>query len=162
MSESTSGMADLEQLVARHDERPEAQALLNALKRNQAALSKMLAKCDEGPPEAEDCIYRFYHGSRKVYMIQSLTEEIAPLLQQQMPDRPLNPEFVEILQQGTGLEPERRQPERRAKATRHMLEAYFHAHYFLEMAVKYGRELEYPPSLMPSGWAALLYLYNLR
>jgi hypothetical protein len=30
------------------------------------------------------------------------------------------------------------------------------------MAVKYGRELEYPPRVMPSGWAALLYLYNLR
>jgi hypothetical protein len=43
-----------------------------------------------------------------------------------------------------------------------MLEAFFHARYFLEMAVKYGRELELPPTLLPSGWAALLYLYNLR
>jgi hypothetical protein len=30
------------------------------------------------------------------------------------------------------------------------------------MAVKYGSELEEPPNPMPSGWAALLYLYNLR
>jgi hypothetical protein len=30
------------------------------------------------------------------------------------------------------------------------------------MAVKYGWESEYPPRVMPSGWAALLYLYNLR
>jgi len=28
--------------------------------------------------------------------------------------------------------------------------------------VKYGKELDYPPVTMPSGWAAVLYLYNLR
>ncbi len=32
----------------------------------------------------------------------------------------------------------------------------------LEMAVKYGRKLEKAPELLPSGWAALLCLYNLR
>ena len=46
--------------------------------------------------------------------------------------------------------------------TRPILEAFFHSKYFLEMAVKFGRSLEHPPRLMPSGWAALLYLYNLR
>jgi len=148
--------------LTRREERPEAEALLNALKQNQDALSQLLADCDEGSLNAEDRIYRFYHGSRKVYWIQGLTEQIATRLQQQMPDRPLNSVFAEILQQGTGLEPERGQPKRRAEATRHMLEAYFHAHYFLKMAVKYGHELEYPPCMMPSGWAALLYLYNLR
>jgi len=30
------------------------------------------------------------------------------------------------------------------------------------MAVKYGAELDEPPMPLPSGWAALLYLYNLR
>ena len=162
MSDTTSGLTDLEPLMARHDERPEAQALLNALKRNQDALSQLLAECDDDSHDAEDCIYRFYHGSRKVYWIQELTEQIATRLQQQMPDHPLNPVFAEILQQGTGLEPECGQPKRRAEATRHMLEAYYHAHYVLKMAVKYGRELEYPLCIMPSGWAALLYLYNLR
>jgi hypothetical protein len=43
-----------------------------------------------------------------------------------------------------------------------MLEAFWHARFFVEMAVKYGRELEEPPSTLPSGWAALLYLYDLR
>ena len=46
--------------------------------------------------------------------------------------------------------------------TRPILEAFFHALYFLEMAVKYGKELKYPPNRLPSGWASLLYLYNLR
>jgi hypothetical protein len=42
------------------------------------------------------------------------------------------------------------------------LEAFFHARYVLEMAVKYGDDLDEPTNLLPSGWAGLLYLYNLR
>jgi hypothetical protein len=30
------------------------------------------------------------------------------------------------------------------------------------MLVKYGLELEAPPCLLPSGWAAVLSLYGLR
>jgi len=30
------------------------------------------------------------------------------------------------------------------------------------MAVKYGEELDEPPSALPSGWAAVLYLFNMR
>lgn len=41
-------------------------------------------------------------------------------------------------------------------------QAFFHARYFLDMAVKYGTELDAPPQMLPSGWAGLLYLYNLR
>ena len=41
-------------------------------------------------------------------------------------------------------------------------EAFFHARYFLEMACRYADDLEEPPSLLPSGWAGLLYLYGLR
>ena len=46
--------------------------------------------------------------------------------------------------------------------TRPIIEAFFHAKFFLEMAVKYGKELEECPEILPSGWAALLYFYNLR
>jgi hypothetical protein len=28
--------------------------------------------------------------------------------------------------------------------------------------VRYARELEHAPRLLPSGWAAVLYLYNIR
>jgi hypothetical protein len=31
-----------------------------------------------------------------------------------------------------------------------------------EMAVKYRKELERPPNCLPGGWAAFLYLYDLR
>ena len=38
----------------------------------------------------------------------------------------------------------------------------FHARYFLQQVCEYGRELDEPPTVMPSGWAAVLYLYGLR
>jgi len=47
-------------------------------------------------------------------------------------------------------------------ATRPILEAFFHARYFLEMVCRYGRELNEPTDSLPSGWAAVLYLYGLR
>jgi hypothetical protein len=48
------------------------------------------------------------------------------------------------------------------KTCRPFVEAFFHAKFFLEMAIKYGKELEEAPNMLPSGYAALLYLYNLR
>ena len=43
-----------------------------------------------------------------------------------------------------------------------ILEAFFHARTMLELVVRYGRELEEPPQMLPSGWAAVLYLFKLR
>jgi hypothetical protein len=45
--------------------------------------------------------------------------------------------------------------------TRPIVEAFFHAGFFLEMAVRYAK-LETPPRPLPSGYAALLHLYQLR
>ncbi|HRK14319.1 MAG TPA: hypothetical protein PK490_08500 [Prosthecobacter sp.] len=43
-----------------------------------------------------------------------------------------------------------------------MVEALFHAYYFVKLACKYGRELDAQPAALPSGYAALLYLFDLR
>ncbi len=48
-----------------------------------------------------------------------------------------------------------------ARHTRPILEAFFHARFFLEMAVRYAG-LEKAPTTLPSGWAALLCLYRIR
>ena len=37
-----------------------------------------------------------------------------------------------------------------------------HAKYFLEMMVRYAKELDTAPSVLPTGWAAILCLYNQR
>ena len=78
------------------------------------------------------------------------------------PHLPLNKWFQEIVGEGTGktFEPEHNRDW--TKFTRPIVGAFFHARYFLEMACKYGKELESPPACLPSGWAAVLYLYNLR
>lgn len=69
---------------------------------------------------------------------------------------------MQIVREGTGKRFAIEDNENWLEATRPILEAFFHARYFLEMAVNYGRILEHPRRVMPSGWAALLYLYNLR
>ena len=72
-------------------------------------------------------------------------------------------EFEKIIRSGAGeveFQPEHNKDWLRH--TRVFVEAFLHAKYFLEMAIKYGRELEKAPDLLPSGWAALLCLYNLR
>ena len=79
-----------------------------------------------------------------------------------MPERELDPYFAQILSEGTGLTFAKEHNKRWLEVTRPMLEAFFHARYFLEMAVKYGRELDYPKCLLPSGWAALLYFYSIH
>ena len=110
----------------------------------------------------EDGVYRFYHGPFKVYGVQGYTEAICEALQGLLPDRPFNKWFSKIVAEGTGLDFQTSDEQNWFRETRSIVEAFFHAHYFLKMACKYGRELEAPPNEMPSGWAAVLYLFNLR
>lgn len=71
--------------------------------------------------------------------------------------------FTEIYQAGTsGKRFEIEHNQQWTVHTRVFLEAFFHAKFFLEMAVKYGKELRASPISLPSGWAALLCLYDLR
>jgi hypothetical protein len=112
--------------------------------------------------EYEDPIYRFYHQSFKVYYLQDSTERMVAALQKLAPHLPLNEWFMEIVQSGTGKEFALDDNKRWTAVTRPIIEAYFHARYFLEMVCKYSRELKSSPQPMPSGWAAVLYLYNIR
>jgi hypothetical protein len=112
----------------------------------------------------EDRVYRFYHQSLKVYDIQAETKRIVKALLSIAPaGAEMNPWFKEIYEAGAGgtrfeIEHNKEWP----KHTRPFLEAFFHAKYFLEMAVKYGKQLDAAPEFLPSGWAALLYFYSIR
>lgn len=110
----------------------------------------------------EDPIYRFYHQSMKVYFLQNQTAEIVKAVQDLAPHLPLNAWFTQIVDEGNAEQFSPEVNERWLEATRPILEAFFHARYFLEMACKYGKELDEPPDSLPSGWAAVLYLYGLR
>jgi len=110
----------------------------------------------------EDPVYRFYHQSMKLFFVQNQTAEIVKALQDLAPHLPLNPWFKRIVDDGVAEQFSPEINERWMEATRPILEAFFHARYLLEMACKYGKELDEPPDSLPSGWAAVLYLYGLR
>ena len=139
----------------------QADVLLRNLKQRLPKLEELLAKV-EGHWVMEDGFYRFYHQSFKVYHLQNATLEICPALQELLPGHPMNRWFLEIVGQGTGHEFEMAYNSDWLRHTRPIVEAFFHAHYFLKMTVKYGKELEAAPDCLPSGWAAVLYLFNLR
>jgi hypothetical protein len=132
--------------------------LLDRLKQHKAALEEML-KIMSDHWTYEDHFYRYYHVSWKVYGTQTTTETAVTLLRRLLPERELNLMFEDILKEGTGKQFEDNDDWDRH--TRPILEAFCHAKFMIEMAVRYA-DLPKPPQPMPSGWAALLYLYDLR
>lgn len=141
--------------------RKEIQALLDRIKAHLPELNALLDKVSSHW-HGEDGFYRFYHQSFKVYRLQEDTIQIVAALRALAPERPLNPWFEQIVREGTGKEFRLDHNQRWLEETRPILEAFFHARTLLELAVRYGRELGEAPQPMPSGWAAVLYLFNLR
>lgn len=143
------------------DERSEVQQLFKNLAGKLPVLEELLTIYSDDMGY-EDPLYRFYHQSYKVYNLQYQTKEIVAALQSLRPGEPLNKWFMQIVQEGTGKTFSSEDNEQWLQSTRPIIEAFFHARFFLEIGVKYGKELDFPPNLLPGGWAALLYLYNLR
>jgi len=135
--------------------------LLNQLKSRLPDLETLLKKSDSHW-HGEDGFYRFYHQSLKVYHLQEDTEAIVAALRDLMPGRDLNEAFLRIAGEGTGKTFEMEHNQRWLEETRPVLEAFFHARMMLHLAVEYAKKLDSPPLALPSGWAAVLYLYRLR
>ena len=166
--------------------------LLQNIRLDLPNLEKLLTEEVENKWGKEDLLYRYYHFSFKVYDIQYLTEKIYGALAKLSPHeayknirvdkifqedndsesltkkRRIFCDFFEnIVKEGTGKKWILEHNQRWEAECRPMLEAFFHARYFLEMAVKYGKELdpqdkESVQNHLSSGWAALLELYEVR
>jgi hypothetical protein len=134
--------------------------LLERLKLRKAELASLWEE-PNGHRGYEDGYYRYYHGSWKVYGVQSRTEKAVEFLRSLLPERDLNEAFMEIIRDGTGKEFEMKHNREWTKHTRPILEAFAHARYMIDMAVRHA-DLPEPPQPMPSDWAGLLYLYDLR
>ncbi len=160
---SNGSLADVagEQTASEADDRPDVEALLRRIKAEAGTLRRLLAECSDHWGY-EDPIYRFYHQSFKVYALQGQTTRIVAALESLRPGHSLDERFRCIVGDGTGRSFAPEDNRRWLEATRPVVEAFFHARYFLEMAVRYGRRLDEPPRVLPSGWAALLELYGLR
>jgi hypothetical protein len=143
------------------DDRPAVQALVASLQSALPELERILDECSDHWGY-EDPICRFYHQSFKVYALGRTTTRIVSALQALAPDQQLNEWFLRIVSEGTEKVFAPEHNKHWLEVTRPIVEAFFHSRYFLEMAVRYGRELTVAPQLLPSGWAALLYLYRLR
>lgn len=124
--------------------------LLATIRERHDDLKVLLKKVDDHWG-CEDLVYRFYHHSYKVHYAADLAEEVFDALTRLAP-------------WGLKRAPDALKRIRRIGKVsgRREIERLFHARYFLEMAVKYGKKYKHPPSLMPSGYAALIYLYGLR
>jgi hypothetical protein len=134
--------------------------LLQRLKEQKPQLEQMLEEMN-GHWTYDDPFYRYYHGSFKVYGVQTTTEKAVKLLRDLLPERKLNLAFEQIMAEGTGKEFKMEHNKEWDRHTRPMLEAFSHAKFMIEMAVRYA-DLPSPPMPLASGWAALLYLYDLR
>jgi hypothetical protein len=138
-------------------------AILTNINKKLPKLKKLLAEVD-GHWAAEDLFYRFYHHSFKAYGIQRRTLQIVRALKSLAPKQPLNEMFRDIVADGTGKKFTMNMNSNWYRHGRPMLEAFFHARYFLELACRYGEKLaaDEGNGWLDSGWAAVLYLYGLR
>lgn len=108
----------------------------------------------------EDGIYRFYSQSFKVYHLQDSTIRIVEMLRSLLPESELNPWFSKIVEEGTGKSFAMADNSRWLEVTRPIVEAYLHARVFLDLACRYVDSSD--SQLIPSGFAALLCLYQIR
>nr|MDO8085478.1 hypothetical protein [Candidatus Sigynarchaeum springense] len=140
-----------------------SEELLCNVKKHLTELKQLLEEMNSHW-QCEDMVYRFYHQSFKVYRVQEMTMRMVDALMSLKPSSgEINLRFKEILDQGaSGIAFDMSHNKEWSRITRPMIEAFFHAKFFLEMAVKYGSALDKAPDIMPSGWAALLYFYNIR
>ncbi len=135
------------------------QALRDAIKARLQDLEQ-LALLFSG--DYEDGIYRLYHHSFKVYNLQGLTLRAVDLFDSvgQAINAPLCDWYKQIVAEGTGKEWRAEHNREWLFHTRPIVEAFLHTKYFLDMMVKYSRELDSPSTILPFGWGAILELYN--
>lgn len=134
--------------------------LLDNILASKDAIAALLSECSGY--SYEDCVYRFYHQSFKVFYIQELTQKIVDLLKTLLPGVQLDKWFVEIMQAGTGKEFKIEDNDNWSATTRPILEAFFHAKYFIEMLSLRISSKDDQSVWLTSGWAAVLSLYGLR
>ena len=158
---SASEKVDPRRNRRRAEQEPTIRRLLVKLRRALPQLEELLA-IYSSHWGYEDAIYRFYYMSFKVYRLQEATEDMVAALQALLPKCPLTKRLQQIVMEGTGKKFELEVNARWLVETRPIVEAFFHARYFLELAVRCGRRLKRRPRSLPSRCVGLLCLYDLR
>jgi hypothetical protein len=152
-------LKSLHELLRQQEEN--AERLLAATKARRKQLTRQLASVMDEWGYC-DPIYRYYHHSFKVYRLQFVTLNIRDVLRSLLPDLPLNKLFEEVISAGTGIEFEESHNREWFLRVTPITTAFFHAKFFLEMAVRCSMRYEKVENPLGSDLAALLYLFNLR
>lgn len=138
-----------------------ADKLLVNIKENRANIERKLASIGTWEP---DIVYRFYHHSFKVFDGKRIVESSVKFFEEISPnDAALNSWFKTIIDEALSKEFDwdKTNPIW-LEETRPILEAIWHSRYFLEQMLVAADTLETAPEILPYGWAAVLYLYDLR
>jgi hypothetical protein len=137
------------------------QVLLSAIQANLPQLESLVMPFQT---LYEEGVYRFSHHSFKVYQSQEYTSLAVEVFKRigVATDNKLSEQFEQIIAAGTGSVWEPNHNHNWTLHTRPIVEAFLHAKYFLDMMIKYGRAMDTSQNILPTGWAAILELYNRR
>jgi hypothetical protein len=138
-----------------------ADKLLSNIKEN---LNKIESCYDMFVKNEPDDVYRFYHQSSKVFRMVEQVKYARALFEDVGPKSALlNSWFVQITDEAVGKKFDSETTNSHwLSETRPVLEGFWHTKYFLEQMIQAAKELETAPQILPSSWAAVLYLYNMR
>lgn len=143
--------------------------LLRNIKKRMPALEANLERANNIHMGEENMVYRFYHESFKVYNVQDRTKSMYLTLKMISPhgkNKIRDPHYLRIVGDAKFDRKFRLEDNKDwDNVCRPFLEAFFHTKYFIEMALKYGKEFKgkrAPVTFVPYGWASLLELYGIR
>jgi hypothetical protein len=140
------------------------QERMNALfLRIKARLPELVELARDLEEAEEDGVYRFYHGSNKVFFLQDPVMEAFTLIKEDGRGRRSAKLWVcANVEAGTAHQFSETTNENWEAETKPILDAFWHTKYFINMMVKYAKELEKVESPLEPGMAAVLYLFELR
>jgi hypothetical protein len=98
-----------------------------------------------------------------VFGLQQITKKAFKLMEEIGGETdPLDGWYCQIIKEGTEGDFGEDTNAHWLEQTRPILKAFWHSKYFLAIMAKYGKELQWAPRALPSGWASVLCLFSLR
>jgi hypothetical protein len=141
----------------------EEQRIDQLLERIKARLPELEGLAAEFNAAEEDFVYRYYHNSYKVFNLQEDILKAFKIIREIGGEAdPPHIEYAQIVKAGTENGFGKDTNANWQVETRPILEAFWHTKYFLNMMVMYAKLDDPVPSPIGSGWASVLYLYELR
>src|ERR1700736_5088348 len=139
-------------IIRSHTHRERINALFFRIKTRLRELEELACTLEEAE---EDGVYRFYHGSNKVFYLQEPVKAAFALIKEIGGESdPPHFEYARIVEAGTTHPFSATTNENWEAETKPILEALWHTKYFVNMMVKYGKKLETVEMALQPGMAA--------